>query len=241
MGNPAPRCRRFAVPKRGHSAEEYEDAAAWDGAAGRYAVADGASESAFAGEWARLLCESFVGGSPDYGWVDEARVRWLAEVGARPMPWYLEEKIRDGSFATFVGLTIDAGASTWQSVAVGDSCLFQVRGDVLLSAFPVERPDHFGARPDLIGSRGHGPVNLVRAEGTLSAGDSVLLMSDALAQWFLTEHEAGRKPRTMLDALTDDSFTAWVDLLRTTRRLKNDDVTLLVIDPFSDSDGSAAP
>jgi len=43
------RWRALGLPKRGHSAEEYEDAFAGDPKVGRFAVADGASESSFAG------------------------------------------------------------------------------------------------------------------------------------------------------------------------------------------------
>ena len=43
----------LSLPKRGHSPEEYEDALAGDPRSGRFAVADGASESSFAGLWAR--------------------------------------------------------------------------------------------------------------------------------------------------------------------------------------------
>ena len=50
----------FWVVRRGHRPEEYEDAFASDDAAGRYAVADGDTESCFAGLWARLLAEGFV-------------------------------------------------------------------------------------------------------------------------------------------------------------------------------------
>ena len=56
--------RTHSLPKHGHTAEEYEDATAEPVAAGdgtvRVAVADGATESAFAGAWARTLVEEFL-------------------------------------------------------------------------------------------------------------------------------------------------------------------------------------
>ena len=54
------RCRSFALPKKGNSSSECEDALSFNCERGRFAVADGVSESAFAGEWASLLCASFV-------------------------------------------------------------------------------------------------------------------------------------------------------------------------------------
>lgn len=55
------RWQGFGVPKRGHSAEEYEDAYAAALQVGRFAVADGASESSFASLWASCLSRaSFI-------------------------------------------------------------------------------------------------------------------------------------------------------------------------------------
>ena len=57
--------RAFWLPRRGHGPAEYEDALAIDDRAGRYAVADGASEGCFTDLWARLLVipfdQSFLG------------------------------------------------------------------------------------------------------------------------------------------------------------------------------------
>ena len=50
----------FSLPKRRNAPEEYEDAFACDCELGRFALADGASESSFAEVWARLLVEQFV-------------------------------------------------------------------------------------------------------------------------------------------------------------------------------------
>src|SRR5205814_9099945 len=68
--------RTFLVPKDGHTAGECEDAVAGDPAAGRFEVADGASESFAAGEWARLLCEAFVEGGPVADWLATPREAW---------------------------------------------------------------------------------------------------------------------------------------------------------------------
>src|SRR5205814_9053435 len=52
--------RSFHVPKQGHTAAEYEDGWAAAPESGRFAIADGASESAFAGAWARTLVDAAV-------------------------------------------------------------------------------------------------------------------------------------------------------------------------------------
>jgi hypothetical protein len=45
----------FWLPKAGNTTKEYEDAFDYSIAERRFAVADGATDSAFAGHWARIL------------------------------------------------------------------------------------------------------------------------------------------------------------------------------------------
>jgi hypothetical protein len=228
----------FSLPKRDHSAQEYEDAFAGDGRGGRFAVADGASESSFSGLWARLLAKRFVKKPPEpiTGWADwlpAVQQRWSKELNGKELPWYAEDKFEQGAFATFLGLAV--GESGWRAVAVGDSCLFQVRGGAVMRAFPVEHADDFGNQPRLVGSRATPAAveqHQLRAEGDCRAGDLFLLMTDALAEWFLRRTEAGGKPWEAVERLLEEGendFTAWVESLREDEALRNDDVTLVAV------------
>jgi hypothetical protein len=145
------------------------------------------------------------------------------------------EKLDDGAFATFLGLTV--GSDHWQAVATGDTCLFVVRDDGLRKAFPVQAASAFGNRPDLIGSRQKGRVRAATIREAPAAGDRLLMMTDALAEWFLAAHEAGARPWQELAGRTADDFPAWVADRRAAGTLKNDDVSLVVID----MGGSDAP
>src|SRR5437763_1397095 len=123
------RWRALRLPKNGHTDEEYEDAWAADPVSGRFAVADGASESSFAALWARLLTESFLAARRPRDltdWLDAARRRWSAEVMGLELPWYAEIKRDEGAFATFLGLRVRRPTpdrpGRWRVVAVGDSC-----------------------------------------------------------------------------------------------------------------------
>jgi hypothetical protein len=234
------RWRALHLPKGDHTAAEYEDAWAADPAAGRFAVADGASESAFAGLWARLLAEGFVAARPQERarWLDGPRRRWAEQVMGLELPWYGEMKRAEGAFATLLGLRVWAPASgrggRWRAAAVGDTCLVQVRKGRQLRAFPVESSSDFGNEPRLIGSRG-GPLVPKFASGSHLPGDWLLLMTDALAQWFLRVQEQGRRPWEAIVPLLDahrpeDAFTAWVEGLRASDGLRDDDVTLLAIE-----------
>jgi hypothetical protein len=241
--DPPPHWHVLSLPKRGHTADEYEDAWAADPARWRFAVADGASESAFAALWARLLTEGFLAAPRPRdlgGWLDEARRRWADEVMKLDLPWYAEMKREQGAFATLVGLDLrppgDGRPGAWQAVAVGDACLVLVRKRRRLRAFPVRAAADFDNRPVLLGSRGGPAPRPKGCSGSFRPGDRLYLMTDALAEWFLRAHEHGRRPwdavATLLAAgRPDDAFADLVDGLRERDDLRNDDVTLLAIDP----------
>jgi hypothetical protein len=234
-------CQALALPKRGHSAEEYEDAHAADPRRGRFAIADGASESSYSGLWARLLVDGFASApaaAPElwHEWLPPLQQRWDAEVGSRSLPWFAEIKLQQGAFATFLGVVVDA--HRWRAVAVGDSCLFQIRAGRLLHVFPLTSPGEFGTTPWLVGSRDACGTALEersrRAEGDWQARDRLWLMTDALALWFLEETEQGGKPWRELENVLHapapaTAFADWVGKLRDAARLRNDDVTLMLV------------
>jgi hypothetical protein len=246
--------RAFHAPKHGNARSEYEDAFFPDGVCRRdvsefrCAVADGASESAFAGEWARLLVRGFARRRM---YLRHLQRCWLRLVGRRRVPWYLEEKIRRGAHAALVGLTIrhDGGESpggTWHVVAVGDSCLFHVRGDALLAVTPLRKSGDFGNNPRLIStdaatSFGVDASCVVMETGEWRSRDSFFLATDALAQWALRQEESGSPPwklfralecpdRRRRDEATPVPFEDLVSELRSKSGLRNDDTTLLRVE-----------
>jgi hypothetical protein len=238
------RWQAFRLSKRGNSAAEYEDAYAAEPAAGRFAVADGASEASFAGVWARDLVEGFVGATGrswrNLDWLPGPRQRWAEEVDALALPWYAEDKREQGAFATFLGLALfslrPGEAGRWTALAVGDTCLFHTRGDRFLTSFPLTESTAFDNQPCLLGSRP--PVIETvwdQAQGRWQPRDRFLLMTDALAQWFLLQTEHGRAPlegiaQLLNEADPETAFAGWVEERRDKEALRNDDVTLLVID-----------
>jgi hypothetical protein len=246
---PTIRWRSFALHREGNQPDEYEDAFAGNPRSGRFAVADGASESSFAGLWAKLLAEGFIAGRRQPAadsWFTPLRRGWAEEVDHLDLDWFAEEKRQLGAFATFLGLSLNkprAGEEgRWRALAVGDCCLFQVRDNRLTAAFPLRRSADFNNRPPLLCSRavGDDPANqLSRARkrvGRWKAGDRFFLMTDALAQWFLRRREEGRRPwqalaRRLAGPDTAAGLTAFVGRLRRRGALANDDVTLLVVEP----------
>ena len=248
--------RTFWLPKAGNCPEEHEDASLVVypqrlGASGRRtaraAVSDGASESAFAREWANVLTQAFISRPPDIcGLTEESMCEWLAlaqqewHVGIPwdRIPWHGEAKARAGAFATLLGLTIAAGPGrsagfSWQAVAVGDSCLLVVRDGRLSLSFPLEDAAQFDNSPALVCSNpdnaGELWENVRQSDGECVSGDSFILASDALACWFLDRDAAGEKPWETILALDASGWVAWVEDQRRAGLMRNDDTTLVII------------
>ena len=245
------------APKAGNSPEEYEDAFRVDAA--RIAVSDGASESAFAREWATALVKAFVDQPPETcGLTEESLNEWLAPAqeqwrGCVPwdrIPWHGEAKARAGAFATLLGLTVEAAPDdperlSWRALAVGDSCLFVVRGGRLSLSFPLDDAAQFDNNPALICSNPDNAGDLwegVRKHGgECEAGDLFILATDALACWFLAQNAAGEKPWETLLALGPAEWDAWVEEQRREGLMRNDDTTLVVIEVVQDGEAKLEP
>ena len=248
--------RRFSLPKAGNSPDEYEDASRTVypqriGVSGRRlaraAVSDGASESAFAREWADALTDAFVTGPPDlagltrdslHGWLSSAQDEWHGRVPWDRIPWHGEAKAQLGAFATLLGFTVGLapGGSrklVWQAMAVGDSCLFLVRDGQLSLSFPLDDAAQFDNTPPLVCSNPDNAEdlwqNVRQSRGDCQAGDTFILASDALACWLLARNAEGEKPWETLLALDRSAWSAWVDEQRSAGLLHNDDTTLVII------------
>lgn len=245
----------FWLQKLGNEQSDYEDAFApringtLDQQSFSLAVADGAAESSFASDWAKMLTRAFVKEPFTNIEALQSRTeilsqRWHSFVKRRPLPWFAEEKVRLGAFATLLGVELAPSSNgshesgSWSAIAAGDSCLFQVRNDDLVRSFPISSAGEFGSSPTLLST------NLVRNSqlwekvkcqtAEWQPGDLLLLSTDALACWFLSQHENNEKPWNILLGFTEDSspsesFEAWAADARRAAHLKNDDITLLII------------
>jgi hypothetical protein len=248
-------CQTCWLPKAGNSAAEYEDAFCPKRANSyplknmfRCAVADGATESSFARRWANQLAVAYCRSQTDLpaemqvfrAEVERQCANWRRFVLNKPLAWNFRTKAERGAFATLSGITISAGdesSGSWAGVAIGDSCIFQVRQEGLVHAWPAMESDAFGNHPLLFSSNAAANESVwtelekCTTSGVWSAGDLFLLMTDALAKWFVTSLEAGSRPwETLLEvASAQEEFTAWTEAQRSQHLMANDDVTLMVI------------
>jgi hypothetical protein len=196
----------------------------------RIALCDGATMSSFAKQWAELLADAYVL-DPFCGSVDLKNRsvmlidEWQRLVFSRPLSWHAQEKARSGAFATFLGLTVRN--NEWSALAIGDTCLFHVRADGSLRAFPLGCSADFTNDPILLSSSHSANEEvfdqLVSCSGTLGPADLLLMATDGLASWLMTQHEAGRSPWSIF-ASDAGAVGRLCDERRMSREMKNDDV-----------------
>jgi hypothetical protein len=221
----------------------------------RFVVLDGATTAYDPVRWVDQLVRSFAP-PPDGGssgaqgprlepaamraWFAEMQGQWAKEV--RDFDSIIEERkfAEVGSFATLLGFEIyglDGPEPYWRAVALGDTVLFHVRAGRLLAAFPPMGPEDFGTLPDGVhtspASLDKMTERLLIGGGVLEAGDFLFAATDAMAQWILRTIQRGEAK--VWDTLTTlahpDVFARLVADQRReqdgSRRLKNDDVTLM--------------
>ena len=163
---------------------------------------------------------------------------WRAGIHWDKLAWYAEEKARRGAFATLLAVDFSAtspsDSSSWNAVALGDSCLFHVRQNTLLRSFPLLRADEFGTTPSLISTNlnysERSLDSLTIAAGECHSGDLILMSTDALAAWLLSENERGSDYWKSLSCVTQDEFSSLVKRARDSGEMRNDDVTLAVVE-----------
>lgn len=248
----------LSLPKGGNDPQDFEDAfyppLGEEQLKGRFraAIADGASSGILSGKWAQVLTEAiytFDGSIYDLHTIIEiASLKWgewlqgyLNNREQRNMPirWYEEPGLKTGAFATLLGLEINEGdgVNEWHAVAIGDSCLFQIRQGQLVKCFPIIQSKAFNNNPILLCSVATSNSELRKkseiTNGEWQKDDVFYLMTDALAQWFLNAFESGQQPWIELNDFNKENqkqtFIEFIDGLRSNRYMRNDDVSLIRI------------
>jgi len=221
-----------SVPKAGRFPDENEDAYALNPAVGRYAVADGVSTAARPEVWSSLLVQAFAEGSDnvfDAAALHGLAEQWRAQTIGPDLPWYAQEKLSQGSSATFLGLRVDHASGEFSAEAVGDTCLFHVRGPRLLCSYPLTDSRDFTNTPAQLSTTARRQPSPARLFGHARPWDQLVLATDAMSKFLLLVHERRRQFPALIDLVTGSHFAEYVELHRSLQRLDNDDTTLCVV------------
>jgi hypothetical protein len=235
------------LPKLGNSEEEYEDAFLKpddkkDLSEIKIAIADGATESSFAKEWAQIIVKSFKKKSFEKEHLNKTISQlckiWQKKINSRPLEWYALEKVEKGAFTAFLGLSINLTNLSWSAIAVGDCCIFIIRENELIVSFPINSSEEFGSNPYLISSNLNKNKDLdnyfLSIAGDLKFGDTIILSTDAFSAWFLKQYEDEKRPWNTIKAFVEKKkynkgFEKWINYLRREKLIKNDDITVLIV------------
>ena len=235
--------RQLLLPKLDHDASECEDFIATDIQTCRFAVTDGATEAFDARNWAQRLAQHWVQNQSALT-AEEFR-EWVAAEGRElhaswnglSLSWYSEEKARTGSFAALVGVELDlkTGSPSWKAIALGDTCLLHCRGGNLLKSFPLSHSESFNSTPVLVASDSSmheaSMTSVVIDSGTCNNGDALLLLSDAMACWFLERFEKNDlDPNELFAKKEDQELVQFFNHERQAGRMRNDDLAVLRIE-----------
>ena len=253
--------RLFTLAKDPEQPGAYQDACCVDTEHHIAAIADGVSSALFSGPWAAILAEAVVADAPNpvdakdfAAWLERQRARWAATIDTSSLAWHQKAKLPLGAFSTLLYARVcsvdDAGAGYLRSgsaervggafggyrlvaFALGDSCLFQIRGGELVRSFPLETSAQFEADPIVLGSVDLGRDHLLEfalLDEMCYPGDELILCTDAVAEWAARCYEQGEPPVwNDFWQMSDDDWQSGVVWLRQERQMRIDDATMLML------------
>lgn len=156
------------------------------------------------------------------------------------MSWMAQAAYDRGSFATLLGVQYFGENRQAKVFAVGDCIAALCDGYSIVSTFPLCAAEQFGNSPLLIST--NLTLNTLFSEENfpdsrteiwdLSAlqHPKILCMTDALGHWFLSHHESGDDPVSILEGIKSrKEFSTYVLSERIAHRLKTDDTTLIIL------------
>jgi hypothetical protein len=239
--------RAFWLPKDVQEPNAYEDAFDADGNRGVAAICDGVSSSLFSGRWALILAKAVVAQPPDVrspqaleAWLKRNREAWLSTFDESTLAWHQKPKLLDGAATTLLWVELSrTGAADGvarpfrlRCFAIGDCCLFHVRGNAVLETFPLQQSDKFDNNPQIIRSvaKRSDAMAFQALETQCNPGDLLMLCSDAVGAWTMRQVEAG------VDVDWDyywemppEVWQQWIIDLRQQNQIRIDDSTALLL------------
>jgi hypothetical protein len=248
----------FCTHKEAESPEDCQDAYCFGPEKARYAVADGATQSFYPAQWAKLLVERFckekdtlntdILSSGEWSrWLELVQRRWYEEIQREVenhQAYYNKNRFigKESAAATFAGIEFKNDSSDkkrlfWNAMIIGDSCLFKIN-EHDFESYLLKHSSDFTNQPDYFASfeKDNKYEPFFSSLGTTKRGDVFLLATDALAKWILREREAGQDNlkkiwNTISTIQNEKDFERFIGNIRQDEQisLDNDDSTLVII------------
>lgn len=228
----------------------------------RYAIADGVTRSYFPEFFSRALTKAFTDGSssadkffdpPEITDTFNAVVReWSDKVHKAEQEAddytkdVYEEWRQDHPYgaSTFAGVTIEDDCI--DVISLGDSCVFVIpddtsRSPLMITSMPHSRCEQscgcvfecvFGTTPHVINTAGYLSAKPVAMHESPSGACWLLMMTDALAEWFVNHYEWYDRSgalNSLLSLRDQKDFKHFVNSRRDTDDINNDDTSLIIV------------
>jgi len=241
--------RVLALPKDPEHPEHYQDACAIDAVGELAVIADGVASALFSRQWADILTRAVLADVPDpankdyfAAWLAARRQEWSEQIDTTGLAWFQKAKLPNGAFSTLLWvrlLPVESeqpgvfGALRLHGFAIGDSCLFHLRGGELVRTFPIQKAEELEADPLVLGSvdlNRDDFIEFKQLDEHCYEEDLLVLCTDAIADWALRRIEAGDPPNW--DEYWHMSDGQWEDeiaRLREGRQMRYDDATLMLL------------
>jgi hypothetical protein len=249
---------RFAgsVPKHFEYPDQNEDAWAADDPEQHYVLSDGASESFNSALWSQLIVKAWPKPTPQTKFarlIGSLARQYDQAFDKASFSWSQEAAFGRGSFASLLSVT-NCGDGTVLVVAIGDSTAVLVKAGAVGDSFPYHSADQFRQRPHLLSTiyarnridllttgyrafKSREPGGPCHVHWSIDGADtSLLCMTDALAEWLLS-NPAERLP-TLFSIGSDDDLRTLVEAEREAGAMRRDDVTLIVLQTGTDATAS---
>lgn len=242
--------RTLSMQKLGNEPYENEDSYYYDLRKGKFAIADGATECCFSKLWATLLTKIFVESDLSLfslkrfnkkeatkallSFLPIVQKEWNSKIEWNNLKWNVLEKAKMGAFASFLGVEIvrddKEECYKWRAIAVGDCCLLQFKSYQLVTSFPLKSGSEFGSRPQMLPSIALQSTHFeVRYKsGKIRKGESIILATDALAEWILREGKETLSCNTLF-SLNEEQLNEFFRKLIEGGRMRNDDITMIIL------------
>lgn len=221
----------------------------------RLAVADGASEAIYSGMWAKLMAKGFVRSRGFFPYEPEGIERfrsgiarlWQSRVDEKvksgKAPWYVEQKVEEGAFATLAAVVVEEERPAPSSrlalsiLTVGDASVFLLEGERVAVRQPALKANQFGTSPSLLptSSRYRNQVlreALATTHEIDTVGDFVLVLcTDFMAAWIAEQIDSTdglKKVRQLVQSSRRNLRREIREILSHSMRRK-DDCTLVIV------------
>ena len=234
--------RHFTISKLGKDLASNQDSFEVSSSAKAVALSDGASRSYSPRKWSKALVSVLIDSEGEIKLEDIARVIEHADWNLKEeLPWNLEEIRLRGSQATFIRVSLTAenrDSCRVNCLSIGDS-LFVIQKNsktsrVKLQTWPFESLDDFPNAPAVVSSIE--PCLRDNAQKStsfvVSRGDSIYLMTDALARYLCSKNSAKKNIQDIFPFLNKNfktNFETWAEDSRRSGLVEDDDLTLIEI------------